>query len=117
MKVIVDAQLPYRLSEFLSEHSIDSKHTLDLPNRNHTSDNAINKIAIAENRIVISKDNDFFESYILEKTPEKLLIVSTGNINNNDLLHIFEQNTHTLKLLFKNNSVVENNEEEIQVHY
>ena len=117
MRVLVDAHLPKRLSKFLSAHGIELKHTLDLPKRNATTDREIIRFADDENRIVISKDSDFLDNYILDGSPEKLLIVSTGNINNRDLISIFEKNLNTLKLLFEENSVVEINEEEIQVHY
>ncbi len=117
MRVLVDAHLPKRLSEFLSAHDIESKHTLDLPKMNATPDHEIIRIADEESRIVISKDSDFLDNYILEGSPRKLLIVSTGNINNQNLIRLFEKNLDTLKLLFEENSVIEINEEEIHVHY
>ena len=117
MRVLVDAQLPKRLSEFLSAHDIESKHTLDLPRKNATPDLEIIQIADEEDRIVISKDSDFLDNYILDGSPKKLLIVPTGNINNHNLIQLFEKNLDTLKSLFEENSVIEINEEEIQVHY
>ncbi|MEX2411071.1 MAG: DUF5615 family PIN-like protein [Candidatus Paceibacterota bacterium] len=105
------------MSEFLSAREIDSKHTLDLPKKNATPDSEIIRLADEENRIVISKDSDFLDNYILDGSPKKLLIVSTGNINNRDLIRLFEKNLETLKSLFEENSVIEINEEEIQVHY
>jgi len=117
VRVLVDAHLPKRLSEFLSAHDIESKHTLDLPKKNATPDSEIILFADEENRIVISKDSDFLDNYILDGSPKKLLIVSTGNINNRNLIRLFEKNLETLKSLFKENSVIEINEEEIQVHY
>jgi predicted nuclease of predicted toxin-antitoxin system len=117
VRVLVDAHLPKRLSEFLSAHDIESKHTLDLPKMNATPDHEIIRIADEESRIVISKDSDFLDNYILEGSPRKLLIVSTGNINNQNLIRLFEKNLDTLKLLFEENSVIEINEEEIHVHY
>lgn len=117
MRVLVDAHLPKRLSEFLSAHDIESKHTLDLPKKNATPDPEIIRFADDENRIVISKDSDFLDNYILDGSPKKLLIVSTGNINNRNLIQLFEKNLDTLKSLFEENSVIEINEEEIHVHY
>jgi len=38
MKFIVDAHLSKKLSLFLNEKGFDSIHTLDLPNKNSTSD-------------------------------------------------------------------------------
>jgi len=117
LKVLVDAQLPRRLAGFLSTKDIDSKHTLELPQKNATSDQEIIEVADQENRIVVSKDSDFLDNYILEGHPQKLLIVSTGNINNNDLIRLFQQNIETLQSLFEENTVIEIDEDEIQVHY
>ncbi|HMB40437.1 MAG TPA: DUF5615 family PIN-like protein [Balneolaceae bacterium] len=117
MRVLVDAHLPKRLSEFLSAREIESKHTLDLPKKNATPDSEIIRFADDENRIVISKDSDFLDNYILDGSPKKLLIVSTGNINNRNLIQLFEKNLESLKSLFEENSVIEIDEEEIQVHY
>jgi predicted nuclease of predicted toxin-antitoxin system len=101
----------------LSAQNIESKHTLDLPKKNATPDSEIIRYADEENRIVISKDSDFLDNYILDGSPKKLLIVSTGNINNRNLIQLFEKNLETLKSLFEKNSVIEINEEEIQIHY
>ena len=92
MRVLVDAHLPKRLSEFFSAHEIESKHTLDLPKKNATPDSEIIRFADDENRIVISKDSDFLDNYILDGSPKKLLIFSTGNINNRNLIQLFEKN-------------------------
>lgn len=117
MRVLVDAHFPKRLSEFLTAHEIESKHTLDLPKMNATPDSEIIQIADEENRIVNSKNSDFLDNYILDGSPKKLLIVSAGNINNRNLIQLFEKNLVTLKSLFEENSVIEINEEEIHVHY
>ena len=44
------------------------------------------------NRIIISKDADFYDSFILSGRPKKLLLITTGNISNQELLKIFEGN-------------------------
>lgn len=90
MKFIVDAQLPKSLSGFLSSIGHDSIHTLDLPLQNKTSDALVNLRAKQEQRVVITKDNDFLETYLVNNIPEKLVLVKTGNISNNELLRIFE---------------------------
>ena len=117
MKVLIDAQLPQRLTRCFSSHHIHAKHTLDLPRQNATPDREIIQLADQEERIVVSKDSDFLDNYILENRPRKLLIVSTGNINNDDLIRLFEQNIETLQSLFEEHAVIEINEDEIHVHY
>ena len=72
MKVIVDAQLPKRLSDYLASKQVDARHTLELSKKNATPDHEIITIADEENRIVISKDSDFLENYIFKSQPKKI---------------------------------------------
>ena len=73
MKFLIDAQLPKKLSLFLIENGFDSLHTLDLIDANLTTDEQINQLSIFELRIVITKDTDFYNSFLLRKVPYKLL--------------------------------------------
>jgi predicted nuclease of predicted toxin-antitoxin system len=92
MKFLVDAQLPRRLAVLLQQAGFDAVHTLDLLLGNRTSDNAINELSINEQRVVITKDADFVESFVLRQVPWKLLLISTGNIRNAELLALFQAN-------------------------
>lgn len=85
MKFLIDAQLPRRLARRLQESGHDALHTLDLPQGNRTSDRKVNSIALREDRVVITKDVDFVNSFLLLGQPGKLLLISTGNITNSDL--------------------------------
>jgi predicted nuclease of predicted toxin-antitoxin system len=89
MKFLVDAQLPRRLVLLLRQADHDAIHTLDLPNANQTTDTEINALAERDQRIVITKDADFVNSFRVLGKPRKLLLVSTGNITNTDLLALF----------------------------
>lgn len=92
MKFLVDAQLPYRLARYIRTKGHDVVHTDDMPNKEKTSDTEIRALAKADGRIVISKDKDFQDSHILQKQPAQLLLLTTGNIVNRDLLALFEAN-------------------------
>ncbi|MFN8699723.1 MAG: DUF5615 family PIN-like protein [Flavobacteriales bacterium] len=116
MKFIVDAQLPKSLSELLIYRGLDSVHTLDLANGNSTSDKEIIHIAINEQRIVITKDNDFLESFLLNSQPEKLIIVRTGNISNSSLLKLFDDNLDVIKLMISRSNLIEITRDEIAEH-
>jgi predicted nuclease of predicted toxin-antitoxin system len=109
MKSPVDAQLPYRLKAWLLARGFDAIHTTDLPAQNLSTDLDIVRIADAEDRIVISKDSDFFKLHILQKKPARLLMITTGNIINQQLLLLFERNFETILELFKSYAVVEMN--------
>lgn len=85
MKVLIDAQLPRRLAVQFRQAGLEVIHTLDLPDGNRTTDRTINDLSVKEQYIVVTKDSDFVESFFLSREPWKLLLVSTGNIGNDEL--------------------------------
>ena len=107
MKFIVDAQLPKSLARLLREYGYDAIHTLELPNRNRTEDSEINEISFEEQRVVISKDSDFFDTYFSKKEPWKLLFLTVGNISNDELLQLFRNNLLAIESELSNADVVE----------
>ncbi|MBF2014909.1 MAG: DUF5615 family PIN-like protein [Rivularia sp. T60_A2020_040] len=116
MKFIVDAQLPVRLARFLESAGYDTIHTKDLPNKNATSDTEINAVSIGDERIVITKDSDFLNSFLTIKEPYKLLLVTTGNINNLELEELFAANLQSLVELFNSHDYIEMTRDSIIVH-
>ena len=116
MKFIVDAQLPKRLSDFLRSRGHDSIHTLDLQLRNATPDPAVTRISINQKRVLVTKDSDFLDSYLVNKVPYKLLLITTGNITNNELLELIEDNLQRLISALKHNWVVELTKETFLIH-
>lgn len=90
MKFIVDAQLPVRLKKWLIEQGQDAIHTDDLPAQHLTTDGEVIKKAVQEDRIVISKDSDFYQHHLIKGIPEKILFITTGNIVNKELIRLFE---------------------------
>ena len=106
MKFLVDAHLPKALAYMLREKGFDAVHTTELPNGNDTTDSEINRVSLAENRIVISKDADFM-TVSPPKEPHKLLHVKTGNIKNSKLLELFEKNLELIVNELDESSVVQ----------
>lgn len=107
MRFIVDAQLPKKLSQLLNDLGYDSIHTLDLQNRNATSDKFICELSLKDKRIVLSKDFDFYESYFQKLEPYKLLYVNTGNISTTSLLSLISKNINKIEEELSMNTVVE----------
>ena len=89
MGPLVDAQLPVRLVPLLSELGHDVVHTWELPKGNRTPDRKITRIAEVQDRIVVTKDRDYVDGHLLSGAPRRLLLVSTGNIRNDDLIDLF----------------------------
>jgi predicted nuclease of predicted toxin-antitoxin system len=116
VKFLVDAQLPARLSHFLNTKGHDSLHTLDLPNQNSTKDTEVIQVATRENRVVITKDSDFLDSFLINALPEKLIIVKTGNISNQLLIQIFEKHLPLIVEMISRSNLVEINSDQIAEH-
>ena len=117
MKFLVDAQLPKILSLFLKTAGHDSKHTLELPLKNKSTDQTIINICKKEGRILITKDKDFEDSFILHKVPAKLILIKTGNIKNIELLKLYGKFHKTINRLISKNTFIELNSKGITVRY
>ena len=106
MKFIIDAHLPPSLCNLFKEKGFDAIHTSQLPQKNATSDNQITELSMKEERIVITKDSDFWDSFVLKKEPHKLVLVKIGNSSTADLKAIFENCFDDLINSLKENEVI-----------
>ena len=116
MKWLIDAQLPRRLAMLLIALGHDAVHTLDLPQGNRTSDSELCGIADESNRILVSKDRDFLDSFYINGTPSQLLWVTIGNVRNSDLLRSFEELLPDLQTAFLESMCVEMTASALTVH-
>jgi predicted nuclease of predicted toxin-antitoxin system len=100
MKFLIDAHLPPSLRNVFLENSFHAIHTIDLPKQNDTQDAEINQFITENNYVLITKDYDFYDTFIIKQIPEKLILLRTGNIAKNDLIQLFKENlVHILTLL------------------
>lgn len=107
MKFIVDAHLPPSLCKVLAQYGHEAIHTLELPSKNATKDSVLNQLSVNEERIIISKDSDFFYSHLVLGRPWKLVVVRTGNISTRDLCSLFERHVSELENALTQYSLVE----------
>ena len=116
MNWLVDAQLPKRLATRLTERGHDAVHTLDLASGNRSTDSEICILADREERVVVTKDADFVDSHILSGSPERLLLVSTGNIGNRELFCLVDRHLDRIVESFSDASFVELTAHQVVVH-
>jgi len=107
MKFMIDAQLPPFLKVIFIDKGFDAIHTDDLPSKERTTDNEIRKISLDEDRIVVTKDSDFADSYYVKGIPPKLLLITTGNIKNKELFELIDRNFEQIKKLLETCHLVE----------
>ena len=101
LKFIVDTQLPPKLSKLLVTWGFDAIHTTSFPDGHLLDDHEIIQIAILENRIVVTKDNDFFDNYLLNGIPPPVLLLQFGNIHNDELIRLFNSNISAIQHLYE----------------
>ncbi|MDR3250398.1 MAG: DUF5615 family PIN-like protein [Tannerella sp.] len=101
LRFIVDTQLPPSLAMFLKRRNIDATHVTDYPNGAFTSDYEIIDIAKKEVRIIITKDSDFLDYYLLRGCPPSVLLLQTGNLKNRELFAFLEKYMEQIITLYK----------------
>ncbi len=84
-----------------------------MPNRERTSDSEIINISELEDRIIITKDKDFLDSFLLFNKPKKLVLITSGNIKNKDFFLLFKNNFNIVIELLPKHSLIELNSFEI----
>jgi predicted nuclease of predicted toxin-antitoxin system len=85
MKFLVDAQLPITLARWLRGRGCDAVHVLEI-DAGQLEDRAIWEMAFTEERIVVSKDEDFFILATRPLDEGRLLWLRMGNCRTIDLL-------------------------------
>ena len=63
--------------------------------------------ADAEDRVLVTKDGDFRDGHRLRGPPRRLLIVTTGNIHNDELLGLFAANLDLVVSVLESARMVE----------
>jgi predicted nuclease of predicted toxin-antitoxin system len=115
MKFLIDAQLPRRFVIWLTEAGHDALHTLDLPLKNQTPDHEVIARAMQEGRVVVSKDDDFVQTFLLTGEPP-LLLISTGNIANIELEKLVRANLAGIEVAFAEHRFVEITRDALVIH-
>lgn len=116
MNFLIDASLPRRLVRIFQERGHNAVHTLELPEGNATPDSALLDYSEQNNCVVTTKDSDFSTSFWLQNRPNKLLLISTGNIKNAELEVLLVANFGELISALTENRYVELTREHVIVH-
>ncbi len=94
----------------------DVIHTLDLNQQNRTPDSFLLTLANEDTRVLITKDTDFEITLELGQGPPKLLLITTGNIHNNELLELFVRHEDALLRLLAQHRFIELSRTQMVVH-
>jgi predicted nuclease of predicted toxin-antitoxin system len=101
LRFIVDTQLPLSLCKLLRANGHDVLHTYECEDKEYTTDRRIREIAVQEERIIVTKDTDFHDYYIVKGAPPKVLLLKLGNCSNKDLLSSIEKHLPAISNYFE----------------
>ncbi len=90
MKFLIDNQLPVALSKYLIRTGFDSVHVLEL-GMAEASDFEICEYAWREDRVIVTKDEDFGVLVTMGRCAAPVIWVRLGNCRSETLLEIFSQ--------------------------
>ncbi|MEM8894237.1 MAG: DUF5615 family PIN-like protein [Bacteroidota bacterium] len=96
MKFLCDVHIPIKLSKHIGLLGLYSEHVNNILDKWNTTDDDITTYADQHDLIVVTKDQDFRNSFLLKRTPKKLIKVNLGNISNDVLISIFENQMTTI---------------------
>jgi predicted nuclease of predicted toxin-antitoxin system len=86
---LVDAQLPPALARWISSQGHHATHIFDI-GLQAADDPVIWKRARSDKTVIISKDEDFVDHWLLSAAPVQLVWVRKGNCSNRALLDWLE---------------------------
>jgi predicted nuclease of predicted toxin-antitoxin system len=106
MKFLCDVHISRKLVAYFNSLGIEAIHVNQILDKSETKDADICRFADKNNYIVITKDADFKNSFLLNYTPKKLIKINLGNISNVELLKLFSANINSIKNLDKKESFI-----------
>jgi predicted nuclease of predicted toxin-antitoxin system len=104
LRFIVDTQLPPSLAEFFKRRGFDATHVVDYSKGALMSDQEIITVAKDESRVIITKDSDFMDYYLLKGYPPAVLLLQLGNIKNSELFAHLNKLTEQITSLYLENT-------------
>lgn len=99
MKFLCDVHISIQVSKKLQEMGFYSEHVNNILDKWHTKDHVISQYVDENDFILITKDQDFRNTFLLHRTPKKLVKINLGNITNKDLMKVFAKYTNALDSL------------------
>ncbi|MEM6395307.1 MAG: DUF5615 family PIN-like protein [Bacteroidota bacterium] len=111
MKFLIDANLPAVLAKFFEAEGYVVIHTSSLPKGNSTQDNEI--LDLVSDYVVVTKDSDFYQSFLFRRVPYKLIYVKVGNLKAKELFNLFGNQTKKITALLEQHDCIEVHKDKI----
>ncbi|SOD89253.1 Predicted nuclease, contains PIN domain, potential toxin-antitoxin system component [Spirosoma fluviale] len=102
------------LATYLRWKGFDAIHTTHFPEGHLLQDAEIGRIALEENRIIITKDSDFPDAFFLKGAPPRIVYIRLGNTRNRELTAFLEARWQMIEeLLIQDSGMIVLSQEQI----
>ena len=116
MRFLCDVHISHKVKNFLLSKACYCIHINEVLSGDRTDDRDIASYCNNENLILITKDEDFVDSYLLKRLPAKLLKINLGNISTKQLIEIIDKALPLIESLYKrSNFLLELDKNQIQI--
>lgn len=105
MKFLCDVHISIKLAKHLNNKGFECIHINTVLDKWFTSDIAISKYSDSNDFALITKDFDFKNSFLVNKTPKKLIKTNLGNISNTQLIEIFDRYISEIETIHNNHNL------------
>lgn len=99
MKFLCDVHISYKIVRYLKSSGFEALHINEILDKWHTKDQDICHYANKNDLIVLTKDADFKNSFLISNTPNNLVKVNLGNISTLALIDIISINLKAIQHL------------------
>jgi predicted nuclease of predicted toxin-antitoxin system len=89
LNFLVDAHLPPALARWISARGHQARHVFDI-GLQAADDPVVWELARKDDAVIISKDEDFVDRWLMTETPVALIWIRKGNCSNQALMAWFE---------------------------
>lgn len=91
MKFLCDVHIPLQLAKHITQKGFECIHVNNILDGFFTKDSDISKFVDQNKLILITKDRDFKNSFLLKGIPARLIKINLGNVSNDRLIGMLEQ--------------------------
>ncbi|MBN7811250.1 DUF5615 family PIN-like protein [Algoriphagus sp. H41] len=99
MKFLCDVHISFKVVSFFKGLGHECIHVNEILEGCFTKDAEISRFADQGGYILVSKDSDFKNSFLLDRTPKKLVKINLGNVSNKNLIEILGHREELLREL------------------
>ncbi len=104
MNFLCDVHISYKVVSYLKSVEVEAIHVNDILEKWHTKDEDICAYADANDLIILTKDADFKNSFLIRNTPKKLVKINLGNISTKLLIELLKEQLQAMNKLSSSGS-------------